>query len=172
MTPASINVPMAHAAIHGSSAGDTDVHSAHTPRSAQPSARLTAFSIAALVLASAGVYAIAACTVAARRREIGIRMALGAGRARVLRQIMRDGAIPVLVGAAAGIAIQLWASKLASSFVFGLDARAPLRGGGRHHGCAHRAGTAGPPCGERGADRGATGVVGLSGARAPRRARR
>ena len=91
---------------------------------------LTAFSIAALVLASAGVYAIAAYTVASRRREIGIRMALGAGRGRVLRQIMRDGAIPVIVGAAAGIAIQLWASKLASSFVFGLDARAPLQLGG------------------------------------------
>ena len=88
---------------------------------------LTAFSIAALVLASAGVYAIAAYTVAARRREIGIRMALGAGRARVLRQIMRDGTIPVLAGAAGGIAIQLWAAKLASSFVFGLDARAPLQ---------------------------------------------
>ena len=88
---------------------------------------LTAFSIAALVLASAGVYAIAAYTVSARRREIGIRMALGAGRARVLRQIMRDGALPVLIGAAAGIAIQLWAAKLASSFVFGLDARAPLQ---------------------------------------------
>lgn len=86
---------------------------------------LTTFAIAALVLASAGVYAIAAYSVNARRREIGIRMALGAGRARVLRQIVRDGATPVLTGAVAGIAIQVWASRLAQSFVFGLDARAP-----------------------------------------------
>ncbi len=94
---------------------------------------LTAFSIAALVLASAGVYAIAAYSVASRKREIGIRMALGADRGRVLRQTMRNGAAPVMIGAIAGIAIQLWASKLAASFVFGLDAprrcssRAPRR---------------------------------------------
>lgn len=88
---------------------------------------LTAFSVAALVLATAGVYAIAAYSVAARQREIGIRMALGAGRGHVLRQIVRDGTIPVLIGAAAGIAIQLWASDLAESFVFGLDARAPAQ---------------------------------------------
>ena len=85
---------------------------------------LIAFSVAALVLASAGVYAIAAYSVTARRREIGIRMALGADRGRVLRQVMRDGALPVLAGAVGGIAVQLWASKLAESFVFGIDGRA------------------------------------------------
>jgi predicted permease len=88
---------------------------------------MMAFAAAALVLASAGVYAIAASAVAARRREIGIRMALGAGRGRVLRQIIREGSAPVLIGAAAGIGIQMWAATLAESFVFGLDARAPLQ---------------------------------------------
>ena len=88
---------------------------------------LTAFSIAALVLAAAGVYAIAAYSVASRRREIGIRMALGADRRRVLSQIMREGLLPVMLGAIGGIAIQLWASQLAASFVFGLDARAPVQ---------------------------------------------
>ena len=87
---------------------------------------LTAFSIAALVLAAAGVYAIAAYSVASRRREIGIRIALGADRGRVLSQIMREGLMPVMLGAIGGVAVQLWASQLAAAFVFGLDARAPV----------------------------------------------
>lgn len=89
-------------------------------------ALLAAFAVAALILAAAGVYAVAAYTVAARRREIGIRMALGADRGRVLAQVMRDGAVPVVTGAIAGAGMQAWGARLADSFVFGLDGGAPL----------------------------------------------
>lgn len=88
---------------------------------------LTAFAVAALVLAAAGVYAVAAYTVAARRREIGIRMALGADRRRVLGQVLRDGAAPVVLGAVAGAAVQAWGARLAERFVFGLDGTDPLQ---------------------------------------------
>jgi putative ABC transport system permease protein len=86
---------------------------------------LTIFSVSALILAAAGVYAVAAYTVSARTREIGIRMALGAGRSRVLRQVVNDVAAPVAAGVLIGLGIQLATSKLVESFVFGLTAGAP-----------------------------------------------
>ncbi len=86
---------------------------------------LTIFSISALILAAAGVYAVAAYSVSARTREIGIRMALGAGRGRVLRQVVNDVAMPVTAGVAIGLGIQVAASRLAEGFVFDLPASAP-----------------------------------------------
>ena len=88
---------------------------------------LIVFASAGLLLSAAGVYAVAAYQVSMRTREIGIRMALGAARLRVVRGILRDGAVPVAMGLAAGIALQLWASKFAESFVFGLEAAEPLQ---------------------------------------------
>ena len=65
------------------------------------------FAIAALALAAFGTYGVVSYAVARRRAEIGIRMALGAGQARVLRQVLRQGMTPVFAGLAAG-AIAAW----------------------------------------------------------------
>jgi len=58
--------------------------------------------------------------VARRTNEIGIRMALGAGRREVLWLVMKEGLIPVLVGIAIGLPAAIASSKLISSLLFGL----------------------------------------------------
>ncbi|HEX3748309.1 MAG TPA: ABC transporter permease [Bryobacteraceae bacterium] len=65
------------------------------------------FAIAALALAAFGTYGVVSYAVARRRAEIGIRMALGAGQARVLRLVLRQGMTPVFAGLAGG-AIAAW----------------------------------------------------------------
>lgn len=88
---------------------------------------LLVFAATGLVLAAGGVYAIAAHTVSMRIREIGIRMALGARRGRVVMDLLRDGAFPLGAGIIAGMILQLWSSQFAESFVFGLDVRGPAQ---------------------------------------------
>ncbi len=65
---------------------------------------LGAFAGLALILASVGVYSATACAAAQRTREIGLRMALGAPRTRVVRHFMRRSMMPVAVGLALGVA--------------------------------------------------------------------
>ena len=72
---------------------------------------LGAFAAAALVLASIGVYGVMAYTAAQRTREIGIRVALGATRAQVMRLVLRDGFIVVAGGLAGGIPLALLVSR-------------------------------------------------------------
>jgi len=55
-----------------------------------------------MALAAFGTYGVVSYAVARRRAEIGIRMALGAGQGRVLRQVLRQGMMPVFAGLAAG----------------------------------------------------------------------
>jgi ABC-type antimicrobial peptide transport system permease subunit len=82
--------------------------------------------VLALVLAGIGVYGVASYTVAQRTRELGIRVALGVTRAELLRQVLRDGMLPVLGGAALGAVIGLLSSKLLSSLLFGVSPSDPL----------------------------------------------
>jgi len=86
----------------------------------------TLFGFVAIVLAAVGLYGVMAFTVAARTREIGIRMALGAGRARVLRQVIGESAALTLAGIAVGIPGALWASRAAASFLYGLSPTDPM----------------------------------------------
>jgi putative ABC transport system permease protein len=89
-------------------------------------AALTAlFGFLAVVLAAIGLYGVMAFAVSARTREIGIRMALGAGQARVLWQVMRKSAVLTIIGIALGVPGALWASRGVGSFLYGLSATDP-----------------------------------------------
>jgi len=87
---------------------------------------LGALSLLAWALAMAGVYGIVAYAVSRRRREIGIRMALGAQPASVLRLVIRQGLRLTLIGIAIGLLLSFAASQILSSALFGLNAFDPL----------------------------------------------
>jgi putative ABC transport system permease protein len=87
---------------------------------------LVAFALLALVLAAVGIYGVLSYAVNARRREIGIRMALGARPAEVLGMVMRQGVWLGLAGGAIGIAGALLGGRLLSSLLFGVKATDPL----------------------------------------------
>jgi len=84
------------------------------------------FAAIALALTSIGVYGIMAYSVGQRVREIGIRMALGAQRADVLRAVMRSGLTLVAGGAAAGIVGAWITSRYIESMLYGVPPRDPL----------------------------------------------
>lgn len=75
------------------------------------------FGLAALLLASVGLYGILSYAVARRTSEIGIRMALGAQRANVLRMVLRETLLFVLAGVAIGIPASFTATRFASSVI-------------------------------------------------------
>ena len=79
----------------------------------------------ALLLAGLGLYGVTAYAVSRRRGEIGIRMALGAAPAGVVRLVLRRVTALVAIGVAVGSAISLWASKFVSTLLFGLEPRDP-----------------------------------------------
>jgi putative ABC transport system permease protein len=83
---------------------------------------IASFAAAALLLAAAGVYGIVAFAVGQRTQEIGVRVALGAGRSDVVRLVLAQGTVPVVAGVAAGIAGALAASRILDTLVFGVRA--------------------------------------------------
>ena len=80
------------------------------------------FAGLALLIAVVGTYGLLSYTVTNRRREIGIRMALGASRAEILGQILRRGLALVLIGTVAGAAGAIGLSRFIASLLFGIDA--------------------------------------------------
>jgi len=72
-----------------------------------------------LLLAAVGLYGVLAYLVTQRTGEIGIRMALGARRERVLRLVLTDGLRPALLGLVIGMAASLAAARLISSVLYG-----------------------------------------------------
>jgi putative ABC transport system permease protein len=84
----------------------------------------------ALALAVVGIYGVTSQTVASRTREIGIRMALGALRADVLRTVLRQGLQPVLAGLIVGLAGGRLATLAIRSALFGVEPLDPLAIGG------------------------------------------
>ena len=78
--------------------------------------------LVALLLASMGVYGVTAYTVALRRREFAIRLALGAPRARIIRMAFRHGAWLVAVGLVTGLALAMGVGQILSAFLYGLPA--------------------------------------------------
>ncbi len=79
---------------------------------------LLVFAISAMLLAGLGVYGVVTYSVVQRQREIGLRLALGAQRANIYRLILRDGLLPVLAGAAGGIAIAFGSARLVASLLY------------------------------------------------------
>lgn len=77
-----------------------------------------AFAIAALVLAAAGIYGVLAGSVAERTREIGVRAALGASRADIVRVVMRQAMTLTLVGIVIGLAGAVIASRAMTAMLF------------------------------------------------------
>ncbi|MBI1899370.1 MAG: ABC transporter permease [Acidobacteria bacterium] len=82
---------------------------------------LTAFGIAALLLAMLGIYGVLSYSVAARKQEIGVRIALGATRGRVYALTFTEAGVPVLIGLAAGLIASLLAGRAIRSSLYGTD---------------------------------------------------
>jgi ABC-type antimicrobial peptide transport system permease subunit len=82
---------------------------------------LATFSGLALLLAVVGVYGVLSYAVSQRTREIGIRMALGASRGRVLGTVLREGALISAAGVAAGIAGSLGCMRFLAVLLFGVS---------------------------------------------------
>jgi predicted permease len=87
---------------------------------------LTIFAAVALLLSTIGTYGLLSYMVAERRREIGIRMALGATRSSVLRMVVGQGVRLTLVGLAAGLTIALAAGRALTSLLFDVRADDPI----------------------------------------------
>jgi predicted lysophospholipase L1 biosynthesis ABC-type transport system permease subunit len=87
---------------------------------------LAVFAGLALALAAVGTYATVSLLVAERAHEIGIRMALGAGRRTILGWIMREGFVLAAAGVAAGVGGALLATRLMASLLYGVRPVDPL----------------------------------------------
>jgi putative ABC transport system permease protein len=83
---------------------------------------LGSFAAVALLLAAVGTYGVTACAVAERTRELGVRIALGATRPDVLRQVLRESLALALLGVAFGSAAALLLSRVVAAMLFGVSA--------------------------------------------------
>jgi putative ABC transport system permease protein len=86
----------------------------------------TAFGLLAALLAAAGIYAIMNFAVLQRKREIGIRVALGAQKSAVMKLIVGEGAVLAGLGLVLGFAASLALNQLMNSLLFGVSATDPL----------------------------------------------
>ena len=87
---------------------------------------LVVFAVTAILIAAIGIYGVLAYSVNQRTREIGVRMALGAPRAQVLRMVVREGMIVGAVGVVSGVVAALVVSRVLSSLVYGVEVRDPM----------------------------------------------
>jgi predicted permease len=87
---------------------------------------LGAFAVAALVLAAVGIFGMLSYTVSTRRREICVRMALGARQGAVVRMIVRRGIAHAAVGAALGLVGALVGTRSVATVLFGVGAHDPV----------------------------------------------
>ena len=85
----------------------------------------TSFGGLALLLATAGLYGVMAYSVARRTNEIGIRMAVGAGRAEVVKMVVRETMKLVILGVVIGLAAALGVTRLVASSLFGVKPTDP-----------------------------------------------
>jgi ABC-type antimicrobial peptide transport system permease subunit len=84
------------------------------------------FAILALALVAIGLYGILARTVTERRREIGIRMALGARRQQIVSTLARTAALRIAIGVVAGVAVAAGVGRMLQSLLYGVTAGSPV----------------------------------------------
>jgi predicted permease len=87
---------------------------------------IACFAWLAVVLSAVGVYGVFAYSVTRRRYEMGIRLALGASRAGLLRLIVMQAARPIILGCMVGAGAALFSTKLLASVLFGVTPRDPV----------------------------------------------
>ncbi len=91
-----------------------------------PTQLLGLFSIVALLLAAIGVYGVVSYLVTQRTREIGIRVALGARRAQVIRLVVLRSLVPIVGGLVAGVAGAIGASRLLGTLLYEVKPTDPV----------------------------------------------
>jgi putative ABC transport system permease protein len=87
---------------------------------------LVLFALSATLIAACGIYGLMAYTVSQRRREIGVRMALGADRRDVLRDVLTRALRIVLVGVVMGLAGAVAVTRVLQRFLFGVTPTDPM----------------------------------------------
>jgi ABC-type antimicrobial peptide transport system permease subunit len=87
---------------------------------------LASFGLLAVVLAATGVYGIMAYAVSRRTREIGIRMALGAAPAQVLRVVLMRTSVLLAIGTVIGLALAFLSGQFFGQILYGVSAHDPL----------------------------------------------
>jgi putative ABC transport system permease protein len=86
---------------------------------------LSIFAGIALILAAIGIYGLMSYAVEQQTQELGIRMALGAGRSQVIKLIVKQGMTPASLGVVAGLAIAFAATRVLGSLLYGVKASDP-----------------------------------------------
>jgi putative ABC transport system permease protein len=84
------------------------------------------FAVVALVLAAVGIYGVTSYSVSRRTHEIGLRLALGAEPAQLLRQVVREGMVVAVAGAGAGFCGALLCTRLLRGILYGVPAHDPI----------------------------------------------
>jgi ABC-type antimicrobial peptide transport system permease subunit len=84
------------------------------------------FGLLAIILTALGLYGVFSYLVSQRTKEIGIRIALGADRRRVINPILREAAVVLSIGLSAGVLLTLIAGRTASALLFGVTSHDPL----------------------------------------------
>lgn len=87
---------------------------------------LGVFAVVALVMAAVGVYGVMAYSAGRRTREIGVRVALGATRAQILRLILRDGLLIVAVGLVSGLLASVWLTRTLTGLLYEVTPADPV----------------------------------------------
>lgn len=78
---------------------------------------LLAFGVSALGLAALGIYGVLAVTVTERTPDLAVRIALGAGKQRILRLVLREGMLPTFLGLATGLALAWYMARLTQALL-------------------------------------------------------
>jgi putative ABC transport system permease protein len=102
-----------------------DIVAVETVGRRQQSIILTAFALTALLLASIGIYGLVSFSVTVRRREVGLRTALGGSVGDVTRSLVRHGLILVAVGLATGLVAALAGTRIMEGVLFGIAPQDP-----------------------------------------------
>jgi ABC-type lipoprotein release transport system permease subunit len=102
-----------------------EINQSHTVRERLLATLAVFFSVAALLLAGVGLYGVLHYYVLQRRREIGIRIAVGAGVANIARIVTADALVVLLAGSAAGLALGIVSARFMESLFYQVKASDP-----------------------------------------------